>query len=120
MLATCTTLQLTMPMKKIIILTTTVSDIKDARGIAQILLENKLIACAQVDGPIESIYRWKDKIENDTEFRLGVKTTTELAEKVISVIQQNHPYELPEIVGNSYEFGSTDYASWVAGEVKNG
>lgn len=119
-LATFTTLQFTMPMKKIILLQTTVSDIKDARKIAKILLQENLIACAQIDGPLESIYRWKDKVETETEYRLGVKTTEDLAEEVISAIEKNHPYDLPEIVGNAYELISTEYANWVAGEVENG
>lgn len=107
-------------MKKLIVVYTTVNDKDDARKIAQLLLKSNLIACAQIDGPIESIYRWKDRVETDTEYRLGVKTTRDLLEQVVSTIQKHHPYELPEIVGNAYEFCTTDYANWLAGEVDNG
>ena len=110
---------MTMPMKNIIVLHTTVSKIEDARKIVEILLRKKLVGCAQIDGPIESMYTWKDVVEVEQEYRLSVKTTSGLAARVIEMIQNHHPYELPEIVGNRLEYCSEDYKNWLIGEVNN-
>lgn len=119
MLERCTTLQLTMPMKNIVILHTTVSKIEEARKLTKILLDKKLIGCAQIEGAIESMYRWNNAIESGKEYRLSVKTTSDLTTKVMDTIKKHHPYELPEIVGNNYEFCSEEYRNWLIGEVNN-
>ncbi|MFT5728165.1 MAG: periplasmic divalent cation tolerance protein [Desulforhopalus sp.] len=110
---------ITTPMKNIIVLHTTVAKIEDARKIAQVLLSLKLVACAQIDGPIESIYRWKDSIETEQEYRLSVKSTNDLAEQVIEKIKAIHPYELAEIGGQPLMYCSEDYKNWVFDEVNN-
>lgn len=106
-------------MKNIIVLHTTVAKIEDARKIAQGLLDLKLIACAQIDGPIESIYKWKDAIETEKEYRLSVKTIDDLADQVIEKMKTLHPYEVAEIVGQPLLYCSKDYKIWVASEVNN-
>lgn len=118
-LGRCTILQFTMPMKNIIILYTTVAQIEDARKIAQVLLDLRLIACAQIDGPIESIYRWKESVETSKEYRLSVKSTKDRATQVMETIQKHHPYEVAEIVGQSQEYCSTEYQNWIVEEVNN-
>lgn len=106
-------------MKNTIILHTTVAKIEDARKISQILLEQKLIGCAQISGPIESIYRWDDTIATEKEYTLTMKTTSELADETMAVIEANHPYDVAEIVGHRLDFCSTKYHDWLVGEVKN-
>ena len=71
-------------MKNIIAIHTTLANIDEARKIATILLDQKLIACAQISSPIESIYRWKDKVETAIEYKLTVKTTEDAAQQVIA------------------------------------
>lgn len=114
-----TILQFTMPMKNTIIIHTTVTCLEDARKIATILLEQNLIGCAQIDGPIESIYRWENSIETSKEYRLSVKSTTALAPEIIATIEEHHPYDVPEIIGNSLDYCSSGYRNWLVGEVKN-
>jgi periplasmic divalent cation tolerance protein len=106
-------------MKNIITLHTTLAGIDDARNISTLLLDQKLIACAQISSPIESIYRWKDKIETALEYTLTVKTTEDLAQKVIAVIEDNHPYDVPEIIGQRLDFCAKGYQQWLETEVKN-
>ena len=105
-------------MKNIVVLHTTVSKIEDARKLTKILLDEKLIGCAQIEGPIDSMYRWNNAIESAKEYRLSVKTISDLSAKVMNTIKINHPYELPEIVGNSYEVCSEEYRNWLIDEVK--
>ncbi|MFT5698675.1 MAG: periplasmic divalent cation tolerance protein [Desulforhopalus sp.] len=119
MLERCTTLLISVPMKKTIVLHTTVAKKEDARQIAKVLLDHELIGCAQISGPIESIYRWKGIIESGEEYKLSVKTTAELATETIELIQAHHPYDVPEIVGNSLDICLKEYNDWLVGEVKN-
>lgn len=107
-------------MKNYIILQTTVSERKDAKKIAKTLLDKKLIACAQIDGPIESLYRWKGSIEMEKEYRLSAKTTADAAEKTMETIRKIHPYETPEIIGSNLNYIDSEYAEWLNGEVEDG
>ena len=106
-------------MKNIIVVHTTVEKKKDAEKIAQLLLERRLIACAQIEGPIQSIYRWKEAIETAKEYRLSVKSTADLAARVMDTIQSNHPYEVAEITGHPLEYCSPAYQNWLVREVEN-
>jgi len=105
-------------MKSITILSTTVEHRIDAERLATILLERKLIACAQISGPITSIYRWEGKINRAEEFTLNVKTTPAAGKTVLQVLRENHPYELPEIVGTETSLTDSLYLDWVHTEVQ--
>ncbi len=105
-------------MEKIIIISTTLESKADAERIAELLLEGKLIACAQISGPITSLYRWKEVITSATEFSLSLKTTPACTEKVKALVQQEHPYELPELIAQEIDHASPEYAQWVHGEVR--
>ena len=100
-------------MKNIIVLHTTVANIEDARKMAHVLLSLKLIACAQIDGPIESVYRWEGNMETEKEYRLSVKTIDDLADQVIEKMKTLHPYKIAEIVGQPFLYCSEDYKNWV-------
>lgn len=104
-------------MHTIVIISTTVERKTDAENLLEILFEQKLIGCAHIVGPVQSYYRWEKKMENSSEFILNVKTIEHHAEKVINVIKQIHPYELPEIMGKKLDFASEAYSTWLEGEV---
>jgi periplasmic divalent cation tolerance protein len=70
---------------------------KEARKIAKILLKNKLIACANIF-PVDSLYRWKGKIVDESEFVLIVKTKKDNFEKVKKEVENIHSYKIPCIV----------------------
>jgi periplasmic divalent cation tolerance protein len=70
---------------------------KEAEAIARHLLEEKLIACANIVQGIESLYWWKGKIEEAKEALLVVKTGEKLKEKIIEEVEKAHSYELPVI-----------------------
>jgi len=110
---------MTMPMKNIIVLHTTVSKVEDAQKISEILLTEKLIGCAQIEGPIQSMYTWKGTVESEPEFKLSVKTSSNLSDRVIEIIKKHHPYEVPEIIGNRLDYCSEEYQNWLIGEVIN-
>ncbi|KUG22095.1 periplasmic divalent cation tolerance protein cuta [hydrocarbon metagenome] len=104
-------------MKSYIQISTTTETKEQAQKIAQYLVEQKLAACVQVTGPIESIYRWKGKIEKATEWLCLIKTREDLFDKVETAIKILHLYETPEIVAVPIINGSKEYLNWLDDEL---
>ena len=97
---------------------TTVPKKSDAEKIAQSLVRRKLSACAQIVGPVESVYNWKGKVEKSKEWLCIIKTKQSLYKKVEKEIQKIHPYELPEVIALPITEGSKKYLSWVSKEIR--
>jgi len=70
---------------------------KVANDIADHLIKDKMVACANVF-PIKSMYWWQGNIERDDEYVTILKTRPELWEKVKNEIEQIHPYDTPCIM----------------------
>ncbi len=101
----------------IIVLVTTAST-QEAENIAQRLLKEKLIACANIIGPVTSHFHWAGKIEKSEEFLMLMKTRKELFEKVSEIVHKIHSYEVPEILALPVVAGSTTYLDWLANSLK--
>ncbi|MGQ4833936.1 MAG: divalent-cation tolerance protein CutA [Candidatus Asgardarchaeia archaeon] len=99
--------------EKYIQVLTTVEKEDDAKKISKVLLEKKLAACIQIIGPIKSMYWWKEKIEEATEYILAIKTKAGLYEELEKTIKEIHPYEVPEIIAIPIEKGLEDYLNWI-------
>jgi len=95
--------------------TTTTDTMENATLITQTLLKKELAACIQ-RSEIESAYRWKGKIITSKEFRLDIKTTVKLYEKVASCIVTLHTYEVPELHMHIWDDAHPDYLDWIAQE----
>jgi periplasmic divalent cation tolerance protein len=85
-------------MEKIIQITTTADNRNIIENIGKDLVEKRLIACAQILGPIQSIYRWKGNVEDANEWLLLMKSKASLYPAIEEEIRRQHPYELPEII----------------------
>jgi periplasmic divalent cation tolerance protein len=94
----------------------TIDKIQDARRIAHILVEEQLVACVNIIPRIESIYKWKGKIENDEEVVIIAKTVDANVKKTIQRIKQLHTYELPDIIVLPIIGGLKDYLDYIADE----
>jgi periplasmic divalent cation tolerance protein len=94
----------------------TISKIQDARRIAKILVEEQLVACVNIIPKIESVYKWKDKIENDEEVVIIAKTVDANVKKTIQRIKRLHSYELPDIIVLPIIGGLKDYLDYIANE----
>lgn len=79
------------------IVTTTVPDEKTAVTLAKLLIESKHAACINILGPVKSVYFWEQKITEDTEYKMLIKTFQSKWDEVRQLIRQNHPYSVPEI-----------------------
>ena len=97
---------------------TTTNSRESANQIAEKLVGEKLAACAQVSGPITSVYQWKGKIERDEEFYCVIKTRKDLYPEVEKTIKAVHSYEVPEIIALPILEGSPAYLDWITEVVK--
>ncbi len=102
--------------KKFCWIYTTTSSLSEAQEISDLLLEKKLIACANIFPAIESRYRWKGKVCKSKEFAVIFKTRSSLYKKIEKEIQRIHSYEVPCIVKISWEQASQDFARWILNE----
>ena len=91
---------------------TTVGNRDDARRIAQALVERRLVACAQISA-IESLYHWDGALQDDSEFRLLLKTVDTQYDAVERAIRELHPYDLPAIYALPIDRIHAPYAAWV-------
>ncbi|MFZ4439053.1 MAG: divalent-cation tolerance protein CutA [Syntrophales bacterium] len=104
-------------MEGFIQVTTTTGNKADAELIALKLVEVRLAACVQIVGPIESIYRWKGKIETAVEWLCLIKSCAESYGAIEQTILSLHPYETPEIVAAAITGGSRAYLDWLRGQL---
>jgi periplasmic divalent cation tolerance protein len=93
---------------------TTIDDINTARRIAQTLTEEKLVACVNIIPNIESVYRWKGKIENSNEIVLIAKTVDQNVKKTIQRIKQLHKYDVPDIIVLPVIGGLKNYLDYIS------
>jgi len=97
----------------------TMIDTKEhADAIGTKLLEKRIAACVQTEGPVSSSYWWKSKMETSEEWRCIIKTTEEKYGEVERTIRAFHPYEEPEIVGLPITVGSASFLKWIEDSVR--
>ncbi len=85
----------------------------EAEKLAHLMVERRLAACAQVSGPIKSVYWWQGKVESHPEWKCIWKTTGSRYEALESAIVEAHSYDVPQIVAIPIEKGSRDYLNWL-------
>ena len=91
----------------------------EAKKIARAVVEKRLAACVNVvTSPVESVYRWKGKIQSAQEFLLIVKTTARRCEALRAEILRLHSYDVPEIIVLAVKSGSKPYLQWVKSSVQ--
>lgn len=97
------------------IITTTTDTKENARIITKVLLEKKLIACAQCTAT-QSSYRWQGKIIEDEEIYLQMKTKQSLFPNIKKEIESLHTYETPEIIMTPLLDANLKYLQWIEDE----
>jgi periplasmic divalent cation tolerance protein len=99
---------------QIVLALSTFPDRETAQRISNQLITEKFATCANILPPVESIYRWKEKVETGNEtlvfFKLSEGRQSAFQEKLRSL----HPYELPEIIFVPISTGLPEYLRWVA------
>jgi periplasmic divalent cation tolerance protein len=86
----------------------------EAKKIARAVVEARLAACANVMGsPVQSIYRWKGKVETAKEVLVLMKSTRKRFSALEREIRRLHSYETPEVIAVPIARGSTGYLRWI-------
>jgi periplasmic divalent cation tolerance protein len=93
--------------------TTTTTTRDDATRLARLAVERRLAACAQVSGPITSVYRWEGRVETNDEWICVFKTSAGALATLEDGIREAHGYTTPEIVAIPIEGGDADYLAWI-------
>lgn len=101
-----------------VIVTTTTDSEDAARDLAAKAVEAKLGACAQIVGPITSVYRWEGEVRTDPEWRVEIKTAADRVPPLVSLLKSAHSYDVPEIIATPIEGGSADYLAWLVSETR--
>ena len=96
---------------------TTLPDKATTKRIAKTLVKENLVACVNFFS-IESIYRWKNKLCEDKEYALIMKTRKSLYGKVEKKLKELHPYKIPAIVSYEIKGGLKSYLNWIKEETK--
>lgn len=92
----------------------TFPDRETAQRISNQLVSEKLAACANILPAVESIYRWKDKIETGNETLVFFKLSEDRQKIFQEKLRALHPYEVPEIIFIPVLSGLPEYLRWVA------
>ena len=100
-------------MTEAILVITSAAERSEADAIAAALLEQRLAACVQIGGPINSSYWWNGRIETSSEFVLTIKTRRDLFSRLEAAILALHSYEQPEVLAVAAVEVTPGYLKWL-------
>ncbi|MEN9567408.1 MAG: hypothetical protein RLZZ69_2604 [Cyanobacteriota bacterium] len=95
----------------------TVASLSEGKAIATKLIEEKLAACVNLF-PLDSIYLWQGKINQDQEYQLIIKTDLSKFDELAATIKTLHSYEVPEIIAVPIIAGSKTYLDWLGASLQ--
>lgn len=104
-------------MNELYLVLTTTPTKKEAKSLAKALLQEHLVACAQIH-KIQSLYHWDKRIAIGKEYRLILKTTRCNLQYIRDFIAQHHSYEIPQYIEINIHYASQSYEEWVIGTLK--
>jgi len=91
----------------------TSGNLDEARKISRYLVQERLVACAQITPWIESIYLWNGQLETTQESKIVLKTCKDYYDQIKKVILENCTYQVPEITYQHIDGGNEEYLSWL-------
>ncbi|KPJ51801.1 hypothetical protein AMJ39_09245 [candidate division TA06 bacterium DG_24] len=91
---------------------TTVANREEADALAEALVGERLVACANAF-PILSVYRWEGEVEKADEWALVLKAREDDYDLIERRIKELHSYDVPAIVAYRIAAGSSDYLGWI-------
>ena len=98
---------------KVVVLVTC-ANTREAKRIARSLVNARLAACVNVlSSPVESIYRWKGKVERAREVLLLIKSSKSRLSALRAAVQRMHSYDVPEFIALPIVAGSPAYLRWI-------
>ncbi len=107
-------------LEKITLVMTSVGTEQQAVEISEELIARRLATCINIVPCLRSIYRWKGKVCEDTEYLLLIKTPHSFFDHVSAAIREFHSYELPEILALPIASAEESFHKWVLKMVEPG
>ena len=102
----------------VMVLTTMPSEGGAAHTLARALVERRLAACVNVLPPMQSIYWWKEALEQGEECQLVMKTTSDRVPALQEAVRELHPYDVPELLVVEIAGGDQRYLDWIQENVR--
>lgn len=97
---------------------TTTDSRAEAMELSRAVVESRLAACAQVAGPVASMYWWDGGLERAEEWLVLLKLPADRYDELAAFITERHSYDEPEIVATPIVAGSESYLSWIEDETR--
>ena len=104
-------------MEEPVLLYLTCANKDEAKTIARTLIDERLIACANILGKMPSVYRWEGTVVEDEEIAVLLKTRRDMAARATERVKELHSYDLPCVVGLPIQGGNPDFIGWLNCEV---
>ena len=101
-----------------LIILMTAPDAGEGERIAGLLLEQGVIACANIVPGVVSLYRWEGELKRDAEVLVIMKTWTNARSRAVALAQDFHPYDVPEVLVLDVKGGASSYLKWVEQECR--
>ena len=89
----------------------------EAKTIARALVDEHLVACANILGTMTSVYRWEGAVAEDEEIAMLLKTRRDMTVPVTERVKELHSYDLPSIISLPIHGGNADFIGWLNSEV---
>lgn len=86
---------------------------KEAKEIVLALLEDELIACANIFDKVESYFWWQDGIAQEKEVVIIIKTRAKNEKAITRLVRKMHSCECPCVVFTSLDYGNPEFLKWV-------
>ncbi|PON70502.1 Divalent ion tolerance protein [Trema orientale] len=102
-----------------IVVYVTVPNKEEGKKLAESIVKEKLAACVNRVPGIESVYQWEGKVQTDSEELLIIKTRQSLLEALTKHVEENHPYDVPEVIALPINGGSTPYLEWIKNSTRD-
>jgi len=101
----------------IVVITTIPKD--NAKDLAKLILEERVCACVNIIEDVNSLFWWEGNIDEAKECMLIIKTKEASFPKLKTLITNNHPYSVPEIISFKIDNINEPYFEWINKEVRN-
>ena len=96
-----------------ILVLTALPKLAQAEALARALVEAHEAACVSRAGPLRSVYRWAEAVEEAEEYLLLIKTRLDCYTAVESRIRAMHPYTVPEVISIRLDHIEPRYLAWL-------
>ena len=110
-------MNITVPDQPVMIYVTAASD-DEARTIATALVEERLVACANVLGPMTSFFWWEGSVQSESETALILKTMASRSEAVVDRVKALHSYSCPCVTVQPLTGGNPEFLAWIDRETR--